>query len=53
MWDRIPFPVESEQDRRELCAILSSVGLEVRVVRERPNPHGTYKKYVEYEEPAF
>lgn len=47
-WTRLPCPVADEQDRRALCAILAANGLEVRIVRERPTPKATFKKYVEY-----
>lgn len=47
-WIRIPAPVESEEDRRALAAILVSCGLEVRVVKVRLTPKSTPKKYLEY-----
>ncbi len=47
-WQRIPAPIESEADRRELAAILTACGLEVRVVRERPTKSGSFKRYIEY-----
>ena len=47
-WVRIPVPIADEKDRRELCAILSSSGLEVRIVRIRATKSGTPKRYVEY-----
>ncbi len=47
-WTRIPSPIESEADRRELAAILTSHGLEVRIVRERTTKNGSYKRYLEY-----
>lgn len=34
-WTRIPAEIESESDRRTLCAIIASCGLEVRIVRVR------------------
>ena len=34
-WVRIPFPIDAEEDRRSLCAILVSAGLSVRVVKAR------------------
>jgi hypothetical protein len=34
-WTRIPAPIDNEADRRTLSAILVSLGLEVRIVRER------------------
>lgn len=52
-WNRIPLAIENEQDRRILCSVLASVGLEVRIVKERQSVHGTYKKYVEYKEPTL
>jgi hypothetical protein len=47
-WSRIPLPIESEDDRRTLCAVLASVGLAVRIVRFRNTPKGVFKKYIEY-----
>ena len=47
-WVRIPEPVEAEADRRQLCAILTACGLEVRIVRVRATQRGTPKRYVEY-----
>lgn len=47
-WIRIPIPIVEERDRRDLCAILTSLGLEVRVVRIRATKSGTSKRYVEY-----
>nr|WP_325301913.1 hypothetical protein [uncultured Dysosmobacter sp.] len=47
-WQRIPVPIESESDRRELAAILTACGLEIRIVRERPTKSGVYKRYIEY-----
>ncbi len=47
-WTRIPSPIDSETDRRELAAILFAYGLEVRIVRERATKNGTYKRYIEY-----
>lgn len=49
-WTRIPAPIESETDRRQLAGILTSVGLEVRIVKEKKTPNGSYKKYVEFRE---
>ncbi|MBU5626530.1 hypothetical protein KQI82_06300 [Oscillibacter sp. MSJ-2] len=48
-WTRIPAPMEREEDRRELAAILAAAGLEVRVVREAVRPRA-YKRFVEYRE---
>lgn len=47
-WSRIPEPIDAETDRRQLCAILSACGLEVRIVRVRVTQRGTPKRYVEY-----
>lgn len=47
-WTRIPVPIADEKDRRELCAILSSAGLEVRVVRIRKSKNATPIRFVEY-----
>lgn len=47
-WVRIPLPIENETDRRELTAILTSNGLEVRIVRERATKNGPWKRYIEY-----
>ena len=47
-WIRIPLPVTEESDRRTLCAVLASMGLEVRIVRIRATKSGTAKRYVEY-----
>lgn len=49
-WVRIPAEVKSETDRRDLVAILSSLGLAVRIVRVKMSPSGTPKKFVEYAE---
>lgn len=47
---RIPLPIQDEHDRRELCAILVSVGMCVRVVREKDKPKTAYQHFVEYAE---
>ena len=49
-WIRTPAPIESEDDRRTLTAILASVGLEVRIVKVRVgNPKsGPFKRFLEY-----
>lgn len=47
-WVRITVPIEKEEDRRELCAILTAYGLEVRIVRIKPTNRGTPKRYIEY-----
>lgn len=49
-WVRIPFPIEAEEDRRALCAILAAAGMSVRIAKAR---YGTaknppVKKFVEY-----
>lgn len=46
-WTRIPTPIEKEDDRRALCAILAASGLTVRIVMEK-NKSGYRKWYVEY-----
>ena len=51
-WTRIPVEIASETDRRTMCAILSSVGLEVRVVKVKLTKGGTPKKYIEYRQQA-
>ena len=47
-WTRIPSPIDTDADRRELAAILSAYGLEVRIVRARATKNGSYKRYIEY-----
>lgn len=47
-WVRIPVPIDKEEDRRELCAILAAYGLEVRIVRIKTTNRGTPKRYIEY-----
>lgn len=47
-WTRIPVPIDEERDRRDLAAILTSVGLEVRVVKIRATKSGSPKRYIEY-----
>lgn len=47
-WIRIPIPIADERDRRELCAILGSAGLEVRIVRIRATKSASTQRYVEY-----
>lgn len=46
-WMRIPAPMEREEDRRQVAAILAAAGLEVRVVRVAVRPRA-YKRFVEY-----
>lgn len=47
-WFRLPAPIESETDRRQLVSILASAGLEVRIVKFRETQKTTTKKYIEY-----
>lgn len=47
-WTRIPMEIPNETDRRTLCAILTSVGMEVRVVKVKPTKGSAYRKYIEY-----
>jgi len=47
-WVRIPEPILSETDRRELAAILTSAGLEVRIVRAKLKPNGNTQKFIEF-----
>lgn len=49
-WTRIPAQIESDADRRLMAGILTAAGLEVRIVKERKTPTGSYKKYVEFKE---
>ena len=49
-WTRIPAQIESDADRRQLAGILTAYGLEVRIVKEKKTPTGSYKKYVEFRE---
>ena len=51
-WTRIPMEIPNESDRRTLCAILTSVGMEVRVVKVKPTKGSAYRKYIEYRIPA-
>ena len=51
-WTRIPMEIPNEADRRTLCAILASVGLEVRIVKVKPTKGSAYRKYIEYRLPA-
>lgn len=48
MWVRIPVAIDKEEDRRELCAILTACGLEVRIVRLKTTNRGVPKRYIEY-----
>ncbi len=47
-WSRIPAAVQLEEDRRSLCAVLSALGLEIRVVKVKPDGRGAVKRYIEY-----
>lgn len=49
-WVRIPFPIEAEEDRRVLCAILAAAGMSVRIAKARYGTSKTppMKKFVEY-----
>ena len=47
-WIRIPCPIETETDRRELVAILAAAELECRIVRCRATPKSPVKRFVEY-----
>lgn len=51
-WTRIPVPIDREEDRRSLCAILSANGLTVRIVKARAGTakSSPFKKYIEYRE---
>ena len=51
-WTRIPMEITNETDRRTLCAIPTSVGLEVRIVKVKPTKGSAYRKYIEYRIPA-
>ena len=51
-WTRIPMEIANETDRRTLCAILTSVGMEVRIVKVKPTKGSAYRKYIEYRIPA-
>ena len=51
-WTRIPMEITNETDRRTMSAILTSVGLEVRIVKVKPTQGSAYRKYIEYRIPA-
>ena len=51
-WIRIPMEIPNEADRRTMAAILTSVGLEVRIVKVKPTKGSAYRKYIEYRIPA-
>ena len=51
-WTRIPMEITNETDRRTMSAILTSVGLEVRIVTVKPTKGSAYRKYIEYRMPA-
>ena len=44
--------IPNETDRRTLCAILASAGLEARIVKVKLTKGGTPKKYIEYRKQA-
>ena len=46
-WTRIPMEITNETDRRTMAAILTSVGLEVRIVKVTPTKASAYSKYIE------
>ena len=47
-WKRIPANITDEADRRQLAAILTAYGLEVRIVRIKNTNRGTPKRFIEY-----
>lgn len=49
-WTRIPSPFENETDRRTICGLLTSIGLEVRVARVKmgEKPSSPIRKFVEF-----
>lgn len=47
-WTRIPQPIDSDQDRRAMCGILTAAGLEVRIVKVRKSSGASPKRFVEY-----
>lgn len=49
-WTRIPFPFENETDRRTICGLLTSIGLEVRVARVKmgEKTSSPIRKFVEF-----
>ena len=49
-WVCIPAPFENETDRRTICGILVSVGLEVRIIRAKTgeSKSAPIKKFIEY-----
>lgn len=49
-WVRIPVPIADEKDRRDLCAILSAAGMEVRITRTRKTKNASPQRFVEYRE---
>ena len=51
-WTRINAPIEREEDRRALCAILAEAGLAVRIVRIKVGTSNSAprKRFVEYQE---
>ena len=51
-WTRIPMEITNETDRRTMASILTSIGLEVRIVKVKPTKGSAYRKYIEYRIPA-
>lgn len=47
-WVRIPVAVPEEADRRTLCGLLTAIGLEVRIIREKDTNRGKPKRFVEF-----
>ena len=51
-WTSITMEIPNEADRRTMAAILTSVGLEVRIVKVKPTKGSAYRKYIEYRQQA-
>ena len=47
-WSRIPCPIPSEEDRRTLTGILTSAGLETRIICIRHSSRAAFIRYIEY-----
>ena len=47
-WTRIPAQITAEADRREMCAVLASAGLEVRIVNVATGKGSAVRKFVEF-----
>jgi len=47
-WTRIPVPIDSDADRRNIASILFAWGLEVRPKKVRLTPKGTPRNFIEY-----